>query len=589
VLVRCLETTVSPDAVAAASEWARKLCQEVGLSGEDSYRVELVVTELVQNVAQHSAPGHPEAPLELRAEVEGTELRLTVIDAGEPFDPLSLQPREQPETLEQAKLGGLGVALVREFADRCRYERLGDRNRFHATFAVQRETSVDPGQVRVARGSDRRRARARPRLPLRRADATWLEREARSGHDRRLTGFISRCELFRDVPYAQVEDIVASFPIKDVVGRAVLLRAGDRNDHVIFVLQGTLRVRFDTPDSPDCLEVTAGGCVGEMSVIDDKPVSAFVVADSGCRLLLVDAESFLSRIMTIPQVARNLVSSLSERMRRNTDFLIAQLKAKIELEQLQNDLRHARDIQASMLPRQPLFEGRSEVDCVGFMRAAREVGGDFYDAAFLDGNRLFVAVGDVCNKGLPAALYMVRALTTLRREMLQPSRNLRQHVELAVERLNQHLYESNEAQQFVTLFCGVVDLSARTLTYVNAGHNAALLAGSGTAFAYLSEPVNPIVGIVAGLRYEAAELAMPVGSTLVLYTDGITEAQDPAGEMFGDERLKALVQGLDRPSAGGLVNAILSAVDTFARGTRQADDITLLALRFVGSPNSADR
>jgi sigma-B regulation protein RsbU (phosphoserine phosphatase) len=583
VLVRCLQTPVSPDAVAAASGWAGNLCQELRLSGEDRYRVELVVTELVQNVVEHSGQEHPEAPLELRAEVEGAELRLTVIDAGEPFDPLSLEARETPESLEQAKLGGLGIALVREFADQCRYERRGGRNRFHAIFAVRRDAGVESGQSRIARGSDRRRAGGQPRLPLRRADGTWLEREARAGHDRRLTGFISRSELFRDVPYAQVEDIVARFPIKDVVGRAVLLRSGDRNDHVIVVLRGTLRIRFDSPDSADCLEVGEGGCVGEMSIIDDKPVSAFVVADADCRLLLIDASSFLHRIMTIPQVTRNVLATLSERMRRNTDFLIAQLEAKLELEQLQKDLRLARNIQASMLPREPLFEGRSEVDCAGFMRAAKEVGGDFYDAAFVDADRLYVAIGDVCSKGLPAALYMVRALTTLRREMSQPSQNLRQHVALAVQRLNRHLCESNEAQQFVTLFCGVVDLSARTLTYVNAGHNAALLARTGAAFAYLTEPISPIVGIVDGLSYEAAQVDMPAGSTLLLYTDGITEAEDPAGEMFGDERLQALVRGLDRPSAGGLVNAVLSAVDAFAGGTRQADDITLLALRLAGS------
>lgn len=583
MLVRCFQTTVSPEAAVAASQWAQHVCQELGLSGEDSDRIELVVTELVQNVADHSGSELLDTPLELRAELERTEFRLTLTDAGEAFDPLSRKPREQPETIEQAELGGLGIALVREFTDQCRYERLDGRNRFHATFVVRRGMGADFDQARIARSSDRRRTRGRPELPLRRADGTWLDGDERSRDDRRLAGFISKSEIFRGVPYAQVEHIVAAFPIKEIVGRAVLLRAGDRNDHVIVVLRGTLRVRFDTPDSPDSFEVTAGGCVGEMSVIDDMPVSAFVVAESGCRLLLIDADSFLSRIITIPRVARNVISTLSERMRRNTEFVIGQLKAKIELEQLQKDLRHARDIQASMLPRSPLFEGCRDLECVGFMRPAKEVGGDFYDAALVDADRVYVAIGDVCNKGLPAALYMVRALTTLRREMLSPSQNLRQHLELAVERLNRHLFESNVAQQFVTLFCGVIDLGARTLTYVNAGHNAVLFAVSGTAFEYVSEPINPIVGIVDGLRYEGAQMHMPAGSTLVLYTDGVTEAEDPKGEMFGDTRLKALVRDLDRPSAGDLVNAVVSAVDAFAGGARQADDITILALRFVGS------
>jgi sigma-B regulation protein RsbU (phosphoserine phosphatase) len=580
MVVRCFQTTVSTQAVAAASAWARDLWQDLSLPEKDGHRIELVVTELVQNVVDHSDAGQ-NASLELRAEAEGAEFRLTVIDTGEAFDPLSLERREQPETIEQADLGGLGICLVREFADHCRYERLDGKNHFDAIFIIHREADAVLTKVRVARGSDRRRDTHRARLPLRRADGSLLEEEARSGHDRRLAGFISKSEIFKDVPYSQVEDIVATFPIKDIVGRTVLLRPGDRNDHVIVVLRGKLRIQFDTLDSPEYAEIAAGGCVGEMSIIDDKPVSAFVVTESSCRLLQIDAASFLSRILTIPQVARNLVSSLSQRIRRNTETIIDQFKAKVELEQLQRDLRHARDIQASMLPRQPLFKGRNEVDCVGRMRAASEVGGDFYDAAFIDAERVFVAIGDVCNKGLPAALFMVRTLTTLRSEMSQPSQDIRRHLESAVERLNRHLYDNNEAQQFVTLFCGVLDLRTRMLTYVNAGHNAALLATSETAFEYLTEPVNPIVGIVDGLRYEAAELSMPVGSTLVLYTDGITEAMDPAGQMFGDDRLRTLVQGLDRVSAVQLVNDVVSAVDSFATGTTQADDITILALRFL--------
>jgi len=343
MIERSLLATATADVVSAASAWARDLCEEVRLAPDDAYRVDLVVTELVQNVVDHAAGARGPVTLELLATVDRDAFRLTVADAGPPFDPLQHVPSPRPETLAEATPGGLGIALVRDFADDCRYEHSGGWNRLTAVFRLQ-PVAHDPQQPRLSRGRDRRRKRGPGDFPLRRADGTGIDRDARSGRDRRLTGFLSRSDLFRDVPYGQVEEIVAAFPIRDVLDRVVLLRPGDPNDQVVVVLRGTLRVRFDSLESAEYVEISDGGCVGEMSIINSKPVSAFVVAEPGSRLLLIGAESFLEHIVSIAQVARNLVSMLSERMRHSNEIIIEQFKAKVALEQLQRDMSHARTI-----------------------------------------------------------------------------------------------------------------------------------------------------------------------------------------------------------------------------------------------------
>ncbi|WP_162232578.1 PP2C family protein-serine/threonine phosphatase, partial [Methylogaea oryzae] len=144
------------------------------------------------------------------------------------------------------------------------------------------------------------------------------------------------------------------------------------------------------------------------------------MAATPVRLLVIPEAVFLDQVLSIPAIARNLIVVLSERMRRSNAQITARLRAALELEALQRELDVARQIQSSMLPAAPLFPIQEDIRGRGFMRAARHVGGDFYDAFPLGDGRFFLAIGDVCNKGTPAALFMVRALTLLRSEALRP-------------------------------------------------------------------------------------------------------------------------------------------------------------------------
>lgn len=385
------------------------------------------------------------------------------------------------------------------------------------------------------------------------------------------------------MPYALVEHVVAACELRDFPEAKLLLQRGDVNSHVALVIRGRLRIHLDAPGSEEFFEIVAGECVGEMSIIDGEPVSAYVIADAGTRLLLMDGASFLSQVLIIPEVARNLMAAFAERMRANNARIIKRTQAVMELQRLQRELRFASNVQAGMMPlRSPLFPERGEIDCAGHMTPARAVGGDFYDAFFVDADTLFITIGDVCGKGTPAALLMVRTLTVLRNEASRRSPAQQPDIRAIMERVNALLSANNESQMFTSVFAALLDVKSGLLRYVNAGHNPPLLAPIRGACAFLAEPRNPVVGIRENIDYRAGEVKLAKGSTLLLYTDGITEAARDSGEQFGEDRWLAAFKQSHGASATALIDELLSAVRAFSAGSEQSDDITLLALNYVG-------
>jgi len=265
-------------------------------------------------------------------------------------------------------------------------------------------------------------------------------------------------------------------------------------------------------------------------------------------------------------------------MRRSDELTIRRMRKMLEMEQAQRELQYARSIQKSMLPREPLFADDPRLDCVGRMCTAREVGGDFYDIFFLDARHVFFVIADVCGKGLPAALFMVRAIAILRAQS-GFERQSADYASRLIARLNDQLYEHNDAQQFLTAYCGILDLESLTVRYVNAGHNPPAIAMGDGAFAYCGDPINPFVGMIEGISYRAGEMQLKPGSVLLLYTDGVTEAEDTHGGMLGDDRLLARLNAAPSRTARELVDAVFDDVADFAAGALQSDDITVLAIR----------
>jgi len=268
--------------------------------------------------------------------------------------------------------------------------------------------------------------------------------------------------------------------------------------------------------------------------------------------------------------------NLEQLVEERTQQLLAEKGKNDEL--VQRELQYARSIQEGLLPQEPLFPQDPRIDCCGKMSTAREVGGDFYDIYFLDKKHIFFVIADVCGKGLPAALFMVRAIEALRAqtgsESFSPDYTAR-----LIARLNQQLCAYNSASQFLTAFCGILDLNTLKVYYVNAGHNPPLVAIGNQAFHYLTEPINPFVGMVEGLSYRAGEIQLSPGSVLLLYTDGVTEAEDKDVNMLGEDRLLERLKALPDCTAKQLVDTVFSVVRDFAADAKQSDDITVLAIR----------
>ena len=429
-----------------------------------------------------------------------------------------------------------------------------------------------PAVTLAPRGADRRRPAA-PNQPA-------VQPERRVGGERRLRGFAENAQIFAGVPQAQIAPILARCPVQTLATGAILLQPNQHNDAIHVLLAGLLHIHLDAADSPDYIAIEPGGCIGELSIIDGKPASAYVVAAAPCSVIRIGADTFWNDLIPLPGVARNLLMVLSDRMRVNNELIIKRLADHLKLEHLRRELQTASGIQASMLPsRFPLFPERTEVDIHATMRAAKEVGGDFYDAFFISPHKLFVAIGDVSGKGVPAALFMARSMTLLR---MEATRDLAPNEILA--RVNDALCTGNEAGMFVTVFCAVLDTRTGLLAYSNGGHNAPLSNTGPAGYAYMVPPRGLVLGVLEGAPFGAASLQMRPGTSVLLYTDGVTEAADAGEEMFTDERLLQCLRALDpTASAQAIVAAVGTEVEGFVGDAEPSDDITMLALTYRGA------
>jgi phosphoserine phosphatase RsbU/P len=245
-------------------------------------------------------------------------------------------------------------------------------------------------------------------------------------------------------------------------------------------------------------------------------------------------------------------------------------------ERMEEELRVGRDLQLSMVPRiLPDFAKRDDVAVHATLRPARELGGDFYDFFFVDANHLFFCVGDVSDKGVPAALFMAMAKTLIRaRSADDPS------PASLVTYLNAELARDNDKCMFVTLFAGRLDTTNGDLVYTNAGHDPPYLRGADGALQRLEERHGPLAGVTPGVVYGESRRRLAAGDVLVVFTDGVTEARDVGARFFSEERTAEVVKAGGAMSAAAVVDRLASDVEAFTGGAEQADDITILALQF---------
>ena len=418
-----------------------------------------------------------------------------------------------------------------------------------------------PGITRFHRGPDRRDVNVPVAAERRRGD--------------RRTAAIQWISLFRNADPRDLAEVLVDCEVLLLPAGTPLLRAGEANNIVFILLSGKLIAQPGAETNPDAdIEILPGECVGELSAIDGKPTSALVLAVSHVRVLRLDREVFWNRLMLLRGVAENLMTTLTARMRRANAKSLALQRERLELNHLRKELEVARQLQASMLPLQrPLFPGRSDIEACGLMEPASTVGGDLFDAFFVDNRTLFVCIGDVSGHGIAAALFMVRVIGLLRilaMDTTQPEKLL--------ETLNDRLCIGNDANLFVTLFCGYLDVQSGNFVYSNGGHCAPMVC-TGRDTALLPLPQGTLVGAMSGRSYGSMRRKLAVGETLFCYTDGVTESENQAGVQFSEEGcLELLRHGAER-ALPTLLDALHEKVVSHTGSKMLADDCTMLALR----------
>jgi sigma-B regulation protein RsbU (phosphoserine phosphatase) len=243
----------------------------------------------------------------------------------------------------------------------------------------------------------------------------------------------------------------------------------------------------------------------------------------------------------------------------------------MEKQKMEEQLNLARDIQRHLWPRHlPNLPGYS---IIGQSKPALEVGGDYYDFIPLDDGKFAFVIGDVSGKGVGAGLIMATLRATLRTQFAQHS-----DIDRAIQLVNKAVTNDTRPTEFVTMFLAILDPVTHVLSYVNAGHNPPYIVDEDGTLTELNAG-GPVVGILHPMIFESRKVEMKPGSVLLLYTDGVTEAENEAGEMFEEPNLQAYLKANITQTIDGIHKSLMNAIEEFQGNAPQSDDITIIFLK----------
>lgn len=345
-------------------------------------------------------------------------------------------------------------------------------------------------------------------------------------------------------------------------GRDIVTCGAGSEDGMYIILSGKADV-FSS-DGTRINRLGAGDFVGELGLINDDNRAATVRASSDVRCANISKRLFED----IASRNRKIYGSFMNMLYTKTTKLVT------EQERIKSELSIATKIQADCLENDfTAFNRLTAVNLTAHMKPAKEVGGDFYDVFMIDQDHLCFLIADVSGKGVPAALFMTMAKTHIK-NFATVGLPL---AEVAARANNQLCYK-NESGMFVTAFICVLDVRSGEVQFVNAGHNCPFVQKQDGAFEMFRAKANLVFGLMEDVPYREQTLTLNPGDSIYLYTDGVTEALNPAQELFGDDRLYEILNR-HRAQAGEpetFVQAIYREVQAFADGEPQADDITML-------------
>jgi sigma-B regulation protein RsbU (phosphoserine phosphatase) len=263
--------------------------------------------------------------------------------------------------------------------------------------------------------------------------------------------------------------------------------------------------------------------------------------------------------------------------------LVEERRNKNSKEQMEHELTVARTIQMSMVPKIfPTPPNVREVEVFAVLEPAKEVGGDLYDFFYIDKDHFCFLIGDVSGKGVPASLFMAVTKT-----LIQAKSGVGISSGEILYHTNNELCRGNEESMFVTLFCAILDLRTGEIEFSNAGHNRPYLYTADGRVQMLAPKRGIALGVVEDFSFKNEKIILAPKDTIVIYTDGVTEAMNKEEEMFSEQRLENTIKRSKNVSPKEMTLSIVTEVQKFANGAAQSDDITILVLRYFGDVEEA--
>jgi sigma-B regulation protein RsbU (phosphoserine phosphatase) len=401
--------------------------------------------------------------------------------------------------------------------------------------------------------------------------------------------------LFSTLPQSEIRHLTTSLKTRLVDQDVLLFEEGEEGNRFYILIDGEVEIikALGTPDERLLGVRQAGSFLGEMSLFSpENKHTASVKAHTPLRLLEMTREDLEKLLARRPKFTLELIRTLSQRLDESEDLTIRDLRRKnrelvkayrdleaaqallIEQERLKRELELARQIQESILP-----GSLPDIPCFDFgarIVPMAQVGGDFYDFISLSEDKIAIVVGDVSDHGVPAALFMALTVTLLRAE----SQRLDDPGEV-LESVNRHLLGMNETGMFVTIFYGLLDCSTQEFRYARAGHTLPIIMTMNGEAVPFEHNIGQLIGILSDPILDEGTLSLAPGNVLLLFSDGVTEANDPDGNLFGQERLLEVINKGNHYSAQELCNYVWDTLEDYRGQTVQQDDISVVAIKVL--------
>jgi phosphoserine phosphatase RsbU/P len=568
------------DALSSIRQYVKTAAEAAGLDRSAAYSLVLAVDEIATNVIEH---GYQEAGLKgdisVGAARDNNNLVIRLADTGKSFDPNSLpdiNDIELSKELEDRPVGGLGIMLAKIGVDDLQYEATGSGN--------------------ICRFFVRLKAPAEPVRPT-------PSHEAADAH--------RKLQVLLRISKSLAQQIELDPLLKLMVAEVTAAMQAERSNVLLWDRGKPGELVTRVADGVGAREVRipfgvgiAGATAQTRQIINlpdaykDSRFNSAVDKTSGLRtksLLAVPIVAQGDQLMGVVEVMNKngggAFTGEDERFLEAIcgDFSIALRRAEMVEAYLQaqivtKSLELARDIQMGLLPREfPALPEFNEVDIFATMIPALEVGGDLYDFFPLDKDRICFVIGDVSDKGIPAALFMMMARTAFKMSAIASPES----ISLTMSRVNQFLFECNQSQMFVTALAGILDLQTGRVEYADAGHEPPFILQASGAVLRVEKVGGVALGFCPDLSFRSGTLELNRGDALVLYTDGVNEAMNVGHQLFGTDAIERTLSGVGQAaSSEEIIKGLLDDIRVFVGGARQSDDLTMLVIRYLGRGDS---